>query len=374
MYETQFTIWLQSFSTDGLDQFFLFLSWLGYEQFLQVFIVFLIFGVNIRKGFLLSQVIIWTAGAAEVLKDLCQYPRPFMVDNQITLIGQPDVATSPVANGGASSFWSFLPAQSVETARSFFANYDQSWGIPSGHAAGSIVIWGSLALWFRKNWLWVLSLSLILLIPLSRLYVGMHFIGDLLMGYLLGIAIIWFTFRFLLSKENLQLWLFPVTKQKLWSKGTVIFFGLFVLPPSCALFIPSISHESITLILGANLGFFGIWLRGVPNPVAIHYGSFRRFFIAFVLLGFVLFVDAITDPWLVSNFGQLGAGIQEMLLNAFMVFVGIELLVKMGLLDRDHSSDPLEFAVPHLTLRINLRIRWVFRVSFLRSYLSRISR
>lgn len=67
---------------------------------------------------------------------------------------------------------------------------ETSFGIPSGHAQHSIVVWGGLAASFRKRWLWTTALLLILLIGLSRLFLGVHFPGDVLAGWLIGATVL----------------------------------------------------------------------------------------------------------------------------------------------------------------------------------------
>jgi hypothetical protein len=48
------------------------------------------------------------------------------------------------------------------------------------------VVWGYLASSFRRPWLWVAAGLLLIFIPLSRIYLGVHFPTDLLGGYVLG--------------------------------------------------------------------------------------------------------------------------------------------------------------------------------------------
>jgi undecaprenyl-diphosphatase len=69
----------------------------------------------------------------------------------------------------------------------------QAWSFPSGHAMVSLAAYGFLAyLGWRLlrggwRWLWVGALALlILLIGLSRLYLGVHYATDVVAGYLAG--------------------------------------------------------------------------------------------------------------------------------------------------------------------------------------------
>ncbi|HNT73658.1 MAG TPA: phosphatase PAP2 family protein [Anaerolineae bacterium] len=59
-------------------------------------------------------------------------------------------------------------------------------GFPSNHTQNSVILWGYLGAQLRRRWLWVLGGALMLLTPLSRLYLGVHFPHDLFGGYLLG--------------------------------------------------------------------------------------------------------------------------------------------------------------------------------------------
>ena len=337
MFETQFTLWLQGFSTQALDSFFLAFTWLGYEQFLQAFLVFILFGINIRYGFILSQAIIWTAAITEAFKWLFHYPRPFMVDNRITLIGQPTVTPSPLTAEGATSFWSRLNPTTVAVARDSFSHYSGSWGLPSGHTAGAVVVWGSLMHWYRQHGLKVVCVLLILLIPLSRLYLGMHFLADILVGYVIGLVMMVFFVGRLFSLPLITHWLFSGEQQRIASRSSFAFLVVFVLPGCAALFATNTPNESITLILGSNLGFYWVWLRGIPFPVSRVKNAIFRLLIAYTLLITIFTVDFITDPWLSTHFGTLGSGLQEIVLNGTLVLIGIEFLVKIGLLRR-HST------------------------------------
>lgn len=67
----------------------------------------------------------------------------------------------------------------------------KGYSFPSGHAQGSMTIWGLLALEnFRKPWISIVSASMILWISLSRLYLGVHFPVDIVAGWLFGIVIL----------------------------------------------------------------------------------------------------------------------------------------------------------------------------------------
>src|SRR5439155_17690729 len=73
---------------------------------------------------------------------------------------------------------------------------EESPSFPSGHAAGSAVGYGMLAYclalrwrtWRRRLPLVGVLVLLVLLIGFSRLYLGVHYLSDVLAGYALGLA------------------------------------------------------------------------------------------------------------------------------------------------------------------------------------------
>lgn len=67
---------------------------------------------------------------------------------------------------------------------------EHSPGLPSGHAQHSLAVWGTLARGLRRRWLTVAVLVFCLAMGLSRLVAGVHYPQDVLVGWLLGLAII----------------------------------------------------------------------------------------------------------------------------------------------------------------------------------------
>jgi len=65
-------------------------------------------------------------------------------------------------------------------------------GAPSFHAKNAVVFWGLLARGLRKLWVWFVAVFLILMIGLSRLYVGVHFPSDVVLGWIVGALTLWF--------------------------------------------------------------------------------------------------------------------------------------------------------------------------------------
>ncbi len=63
---------------------------------------------------------------------------------------------------------------------------ESSFGLPSGHSQLPASVWGWLAVEARRRWFTVVALVIIFLIGFSRVFLGVHFVTDVLLGWTLG--------------------------------------------------------------------------------------------------------------------------------------------------------------------------------------------
>lgn len=63
---------------------------------------------------------------------------------------------------------------------------ETSFGVPSGHSQNAAVVWGLLAQHIHKSWAWLVAITLTGLIGFSRMVLGVHFLHDVLLGWLIG--------------------------------------------------------------------------------------------------------------------------------------------------------------------------------------------
>jgi len=68
---------------------------------------------------------------------------------------------------------------------------ENSFGVPSGHAQNAVVVWGAIAEQIKHRWVWVIAILVMFMIGISRLYLGVHFPQDVLVGWLFGAIILW---------------------------------------------------------------------------------------------------------------------------------------------------------------------------------------
>lgn len=67
---------------------------------------------------------------------------------------------------------------------------EDGYSTPSGHAQNSTAVYGWIMLYFKKIWLYIVTPILVLLICLSRVVLGVHYIGDVIIGFLVGAVIL----------------------------------------------------------------------------------------------------------------------------------------------------------------------------------------
>lgn len=116
-------------------------------------------------------------------------------------------------------------------------------GLPSGHAQMSATLWLGLAAQMKRQSWWVVAGLLVGLVSLSRLMLHVHYLSDVLVGLLLGLAFALFAARTHFPQAGLNRW---------WP--ALLLVGV-------ALFLPrQTPHE-----LGTGLGLLaGFWVAR-PN-------------------------------------------------------------------------------------------------------------
>ncbi|MEJ2759437.1 MAG: phosphatase PAP2 family protein [Anaerolineales bacterium] len=95
------------------------------------------------------------------------------------------------------------------------------YGLPSGHAQQSISVYGLLAIILKKHWITLSSVFIIFMIGLSRVYLGEHFITDVLFGWLVGGVVL---YAFVRLEPKVQRWF----SQKSFTAKTLTVFGVTV--------------------------------------------------------------------------------------------------------------------------------------------------
>ncbi len=138
-----------------------FFSFLGSEEFFILALPVLYWSVDAALGLRVGVILLVSGGINDLFKLAFHSPRPYWVSADVK-------------------------ALSAET----------SFGLPSGHAQLSVSVWGMAAACLRRAWAWGAALFLMLMIGLSRPFLGVHFFGDVFTGWLLGLALLWLFLRY----------------------------------------------------------------------------------------------------------------------------------------------------------------------------------
>ncbi len=285
--------WIQSFRNDLLDGFFLFITEFGDET------VFLILGAliywTIDKKFAYRLIMFFLYGAVinGSLKFLTDSPRPYVeYPDRIDLVGEGSLGTS----------------------------------LPSGHAQNSTIL--GLTLNEKSNvvgrWFQPFLTTMVVLVMLSRLYLGEHYLSDVIFGY--AIAFTFYTLiNQLLKKQTLPTWMRYLPLAAL--------IPVAILTNDKNIFLASAS------ILGFTIGF----------PLEGRYIQFQE-----------------KGMWIQSIFKLvIGLGV------ALAIRIGVKMLFEMGLYSIDFESNPtlldqgLDFIRYFLiALWMTLGAPWIFKQFF----------
>ena len=183
MFRTDINHLLQAFDSPILYKFMLYVSFLGTTYMILLTFLVLISGINFRKGFLLLNLLGWGVLVTLVGKNYADYPRPIAVDMHLESFGEDKTQVDLTALQPSGFFEIFSPQLLAKTRASDIGRL----GFPSGHVITMTVIWIGLALLYRKRWLWLLSITVVLLTVISRMYLGVHYLGDVVGGLIIGL-------------------------------------------------------------------------------------------------------------------------------------------------------------------------------------------
>jgi glycerophosphoryl diester phosphodiesterase len=200
--------WVESIRTPGLSIFFENISLAGYPTFLILFISFGYFYWSPSRFSRVAMMLFISGLINAFLKDFFQDPRP-----AIELMLDPKVGTS--------------------------------YGWPSGHAQIAVTLWGLLAYELKDKWVSVGAITVIFLIAFSRMYLGVHDLGDVVSGLLIG-ALILAIWHFAVINK-----IYESLSKKSWLLLILVFQVIFYI------FYPvHEGHEASVWFLGVMTGWF----------------------------------------------------------------------------------------------------------------------
>ena len=216
-------LWLQQWHP-ALDGVFKVLTFTGGEEFLMLLLPFLYWCLDPSLGRRMLLLFLFNAYTNTASKVWVNQPRPISYDDRV---------------------WAY-------------SEVDGTGGFPSGHTQNTTIIWGFLTSQLRQRWLWIVTGVLLILVPLSRVYLGVHFPHDLLGGYVLGGILL---FAYLTWEAAGGRWLTSLSP--VWQYSLVIVAALLV-----ALTLPTKNGIATSaIIMGGGIGLL-LEMRYVRFTVA----------------------------------------------------------------------------------------------------------
>ncbi|MBI9009531.1 MAG: phosphatase PAP2 family protein [Tenericutes bacterium] len=161
-FELEIIHWLQSLRSTLLDFFFEASTMLGEEVVLICVLGFIYWCYDKAIGEKIGIIVFISVGINSLFKLLIMRNRPYVVDSSIENL-------RPTTSG--------------------------SYSFPSGHTQTASTLFFSIYCFLKKKWLLTVAIIITVLVAISRMYIGVHYLTDVLAGAALGILL-----SFVLSK------------------------------------------------------------------------------------------------------------------------------------------------------------------------------
>ena len=182
---------LEGIRNPVLDAFFSAITHLGEETFFIVFGLIFFWCINKKEGYYLLSVGFIGTVLNQFLKLWFRIPRPWVKDESFTIV--------EAARGGATGY-----------------------SFPSGHTQSSVGVFGAIAKWEKHKILRTVCIILCVLIPLSRLYLGVHTPLDVGVSLLIALVLIFALYPFIRKCFD------DTKKMRIFLIGMIILSGLYL--------------------------------------------------------------------------------------------------------------------------------------------------
>ena len=255
--------WLESIRNPVMDTLMLILTEFGNELLFIVFGILMLWCVDKRQGYYVLLVGFFGIYINQFLKITCRIPRPWVLDPNFSI---------------------------VEAARAAATGYS----FPSGHTQIAVGCYAGLALCRRERWVRAIGIALAILIPITRMYLGVHTPLDVGVSILIALVLVFILWH-LLSRYGLSPRLmFPLMGiLSAFGAAFLLYTNLYSFPTD----IDPVNHadavENGFKFLGCTLG---MWCMYLLDRYRIRFDTKTASVWAQVLklsLGFVLVVGIL---------------------------------------------------------------------------------
>ena len=157
-----------------LNEFMLLITRFGEETAFLVLALIVFWCVDKRKGYYVLAVGFIGTIASQFMKLICKIPRPWVRDENFTILEEAKEAAS-------------------------------GYSFPSGHSQSAVGTFGATAYLTNNKWLRWICIAIAILVPISRMYVGVHTPWDVLVGATISLILIFLLKSVVFSKDKKSL-------------------------------------------------------------------------------------------------------------------------------------------------------------------------
>ena len=222
----EFLRFLEGIRTPFGDAFFSFITHFGEETLFIILGLVFFWCINKKEGYYLLSIGFIGTIINQFLKLWFRIPRPWVRDESFTI---------------------------VESAREAATGYS----FPSGHTQSSVGSFGGIARWNKKLWVRVIGVAMCLLVPFSRLYLGVHTPLDVGVSVAVALILIFGLYP-LVNKaiENKNVMRCLLGGIVLLSLGLLLFVSLYNFPENTDLKNLASGEKNAYKMLGCTLGIY----------------------------------------------------------------------------------------------------------------------
>ena len=222
---------LESIRTPWLDTVMAAITHLGEETVFMVAALFVFWCVSKRHGYYLLAVGFAGTVLNQFLKLLFRIPRPWVLDSDFTI---------------------------VESARAQATGYS----FPSGHTQNAVGTFGGIARFTRRKWVRVAAIVVAVLVPLSRMYLGVHTPLDVGVAAVIAVALVFALYPLMERSDSRHGVMGAVLAVMLaLAVGYLLFVSLYPFPADVDAANLASGVENAWKLLGATVGMLvGWWL------------------------------------------------------------------------------------------------------------------
>lgn len=257
-----------------LNEFMLAITYLGDEIAFLVVALILMWCADKRTGYYVLSVGFLGTIANQFMKLWFRIPRPWVLDPEFTILEQ--------AREGASGY-----------------------SFPSGHTQSSVGTFGAIAYTTKNRWIRILSLLTVILVPFSRMYLGVHTPLDVGVAIVMALILI-FGLRPIILGKNKQAFPIFLAVMTAVSVAFLAFVELYPFPADIDPHNMESGLKNAYTLLGSILGMCLVYVVDVKwlhfETKAVWWAQLLKVAIG---LGIVLMVKSGLKALLDHAFGEL---------------------------------------------------------------------